>query len=300
MNEIAKTDDQDPVLLEDRLLAFFDVLGFSAKLVERGERGLHSTYANLIDEVRKTVFSSTQHSAGGETAPRANFDRAYLFSDSIVLVSGPLTDGGHPAIFHFIGSCSLLLEKSFEAGLPLRGCIGRGDFLDDPQRNIFLSSAFPRIVKTEGVQEWSGCALLPEAADVVLGSLFSSDPERLMQSPVRDQLLVHYCVPTKSGEHAGWCLNWPFFVNRAAVAPVLEEMTEPKRRNTAAFVEYVLRLPTEQEQPLSEEFHPAVRLLVQVTTGGMRMKFSDADGAGVDPPAGTSVELAFKRVQAKE
>src|SRR5688572_10707044 len=110
-----------PELLRGRLIGFFDILGFSQRLQDMELSTLHQLYAELIDDVRRTVFNP-QILGAPEGRTKSNFERASFLFDSIVLVSRELlSDSGRPAIHDFLMSCSTLMEKSFAKQLPLRG-----------------------------------------------------------------------------------------------------------------------------------------------------------------------------------
>lgn len=280
-----------PELLRGRLIGFFDILGFSQRLQDMELFALHHLYAELIDDARSTVFNSKILGLS-EGQTKANFDRASFLFDSIVLVSRELSsDFGRPAIHDFLMSCSTLLEKSFAKQLPLRGVIGFGDYLEDDQRNIFLSREFAEMVRTEKAQDWSGCVVLRSAEKQILPVVFL-EPNASTHYEHQAQVLALYKVPFKthgnseSGERASasaWCVNWVYFLDQADLEQGLQFLKGSKRSHTERFIRYITQLPDEV-RPLPKNFSPAVRLLAQGTLGGVRIKFLDEDGRGVDPP----------------
>jgi hypothetical protein len=137
---------------------------------------LHREYAALIDEASQSVFE--QQAIAGSPEPHvSNFQKSQFLFDSLVVVSYPTSDVKN--ICKFVLSCLLLMEKAFGRGFFLRGCISLGDFLDDPGRDIFLSSQFPRLVRAEKAQEWLGCYIDDIAENVVLNGVFGLDFLRL-------------------------------------------------------------------------------------------------------------------------
>lgn len=130
------------IVLDNRLIAFLDVLGFSARLEKEAIESLHQQYASFIDQAGNATFFSAQ----GDNTGRKNFDFSQFLFDSIVLVSRPVDDVFN--VNNFLSAVSLLLELVFKNKLPLRGAISQGDFLYDEVRNIFLSSRFPELAKS--------------------------------------------------------------------------------------------------------------------------------------------------------
>jgi hypothetical protein len=280
------TSTKPPDLLSHRLIGFFDILGFSDRLRTMDIAALHKLYARLIDDVANTVFNPQ---VLGLAIPlrKSNFDRANFLFDSIVLVSRDLTvDLGRPAIHDFLMSCSSLMEKSFVMQLPLRGAIGFGDYLEDNNRNIFLSREFADLVRVEKAQEWSGCIVLPSALKLVLPVLYLN-PDAESHYQHRAQVLAPYDVPFKGSANQPlqeyWSINWVYFLNQSELEHGLTFLTAPKLDNTTKFVRYIEALPY-VDRLLPETFRPAVRVLGQGTLGGVRIKFVDASGNGVDPP----------------
>src|SRR3569833_1930343 len=111
-------------LYENRQIGFFDLLGFSKLLETRPIADLHQEYAALIDEANTAIFQSQPDGT-------RNFEKTQFLFDSLVLVSHSLEP---KAVGNFIFATLQIMERSFECGFYLRGCIAMGDFLDDPSR----------------------------------------------------------------------------------------------------------------------------------------------------------------------
>jgi hypothetical protein len=292
--ESAKSTDSYEILSQ-RLIGFFDILGFSDRLRTMEITDLHHLYAELIDDVRSTVFSP-EILGTADKQLKSNFDRANFLFDSIVLVSRDLaSEQIGPAIHDFLMSCASLMEKSFVKQLPLRGAISFGDYLEDSGRNIFLSREFANLVRMEKAQEWSGCIVLLEAIEKILPIIFLQ-PDAPIHYEHRAMVLVPYDVPFKSINtrlsKTYWCINWVYFLNPDEKATGLAFLKSPKLENTLGFVQHVDSLPDE-DRPLPEKFRPAVRLLGQGTRFGVRIKFIDANGNGADPPADARLQIVL-------
>lgn len=261
------------VRLENRLIAFLDVLGFSARLESEDIGLLYSQYASFIDEAKNATFFAAQ----GDNTGRKNFEFSQFLFDSIVLVSCDVQDVYN--VNNFISAVSLLLELGFKNKLPLRGAISQGDFLYDADRNIFLSERFPELAKFELKQEWAGCTILKHAENTVIQSAIGvSNLAELPECQVRNQLVHRYDVPLKKGERLqALVLNYFFFLSEDEILSGIEYLISGKKEHSVAYFEFLKSLPL-QIQELTPEFAPAKFVAVMVTRSGMRAKFVDEKG----------------------
>ena len=181
-------------ILENRLIAFLDILGFSELLKRKSLEFVHSKYSRFIDNAKTMVFYATQ----GDNTGRTNFEYAEFLFDSIILVSNPISDVYN--VNNFIGGVNYLMETGFIDKLPLRGVITKGNFLLDNERNIFLSNDFSRAVKFEGKQEWTGCIVLEEAEETIISSVFGEKAIETLKTEIqlRNNPVHYYPVPFKN------------------------------------------------------------------------------------------------------
>ena len=286
-------DQQSLVEYNNRLIAFLDILGFSTELETRDMRDLHRHYSQLIDRANAHLFDNSAHGVAG------NFARAQFLFDSVLLVSHPLDDGhATESTFNFLGAAALLLEWSLEGKLPLRGAIGVGSLLEDPERNISLSAIVPSLLKEEREPQWSGVTILPTAADAVLRNLYG---ERMFPGKEGSSIVLKYDVPTKTGTINRWCLNWVHMCDLPDIDAGIAHLHEPKKTNTEAFVRHAESLPA-FEADLPEKFRPIakVRVFAAMDQGGpkmVRVKFIGVDGRGVDPASGVSFDWDGKTLK---
>ncbi len=177
------------------------------------------------------------------------------------------------------------MQKGFATRLPLRGAIAFGDYLEDTGRNIFLSPEFSSLAHAERDQDWSGCVVLPQAANRIIPVVFPGEQDAAAPDEHRAMVLSHFDVPSKSSKPSSlqWCLNWVYFLNPTDLAGGLQFLKSAKRENTLKFIDFIRRLPDE-DRPLPEGFAPAVRILAQYTLGGVTLKFVDSSGNGVELP----------------
>lgn len=273
--------------LEHRLIAMLDVLGFSSRIQTR--EGLEITtakYSDLIALARGHMFSP-KAVPGSPNQPEPNFEYGQFVFDTLVLVSYPLDI---KSAFRFVFATILLMELFFAEKFPLRGSIGIGDFSADEDAQIFLSNAFKRLRLDEEHQQWTGCVVSPEAEESVVSYLLGNvAPDQLPKSAP-----LHRCtVPMKSQDiqSVRWCLNWSHFLPPGVIGDGLKYMAgdAPKQVNTSQYLTDVAKL-SDDTQTLPPEFLPAKRLKFMKARSGMRVKFVDDNGNGVNP--GCSYTLA--------
>ncbi|MFO7551508.1 MAG: hypothetical protein R6W80_08865 [Haliea sp.] len=264
--------------LENRLIAFLDVLGFSSRLENEDIRTLHNQYSSYIDEAKNTTFYAAQ----GDRTGRKNFDFSQFLFDSIVLVSCQVDDVYN--VNNFVSAVTLLLELGFKNNLPLRGAISQGDFLYDQERNIFLSERFPKLAKFEEKQEWAGCTVLRHAEQTILDAVFGlKSLNDLPEQQLRNQVVHRYKVPLKKSEiFDGLALNYLLFLTEAEILSGIDYLIAEKRKKNEEYFEFLKSLPLPL-QKLEPEFYPAIYCVSTTTRSGMRVKFIDGDGNHCEP-----------------
>lgn len=267
--------------LENRLIAMVDVLGFSSRIRTREGMELTSTrYAELIAQAKEHMFAP-KPVPGSPQPPEPNFEYGQFVFDTLVLVSYP-TDS--KAAYRFIFSTILLMERFFVEGFPLRGSIAIGDFCKNAASDIFLSNTFKRLRLDEENQQWTGCLLMPEAEEFVVSSLLGSIvPDTLPRSSP----LHRIATPRKrlADEPAKrWCLNWSHFLSPSTIQLGLQQMGGDleKQKETTQYLELLGQIP-DDTQILPPEFAPAKRMKIMKARSGMRVKFEDDNGNGVNP-----------------
>lgn len=224
---------------------------------------------------------------GSPNQPEPNFEYGQFVFDSLVLVSYPVDI---KSAYRFVFATILLMEIFFAEKFPLRGSIGLGDFCTDKNAQIFLSNACKRLRIDEENQQWTGCVLLPEAEEIVVSSLLGNvDPNKLPRSSPLHRLIV----PVKNEEppsRARWCLNWSHFLSPAIIETGLKHMAGdlPKQENTRQYLA-ALRELSDDTQVLPEQFTPAKKMKVMKARSGLRTKFEDDNGDGVNPGCGYTI-----------
>ena len=162
----------NPVIARPYAVGIFDVLGFKRKFEKLGLEEITSRYRALIDIVvkrdehlaeMKTFFPDLKEGpywcAGGEIVPMTKVYAAYASDTFLVWANYTWTDlhertedeleklskdSNHDWLFQpipcdaFLETCSELMCRSLQVGLPLRGALAVGDAILDKERSIFL------------------------------------------------------------------------------------------------------------------------------------------------------------------
>ena len=193
--------DVEPLLPEraERLVGFFDVLGFKTILREEGiERTLERIRRLNLDAVFSTDIPVVEVTTANGVRVLHKVTPSYIFSDSILFWQQREGGGSINAFFH--GLCRFLAECA-GAGLLLRGGIAWGDCCIDPANHVFVGQPLVDAHQTEEAQMWSGAALhrsILKRKDLVpLGMDNLDDFEPPIKAKCKDLPL------------SGWVLAWP-------------------------------------------------------------------------------------------
>lgn len=195
-------DSLDPQLA---FIAFFDVLGFGARLRQSGLWEVLSTYRNLvaakIEAGTLPVLSSrgVTHRQVGST----------IFSDCIIL----WCNDDWEAIQSLVSASAHLIAAAIDIGWPLRGGMAYGQCVLDRDTRIFIGQPIIDAYETEESQQWIGAALHQSVQE------HPSLGERIG----RLDDIIEYDVPTKKGQPAlSHAVHWCPYSSRARAS--IEEM----------------------------------------------------------------------------
>jgi hypothetical protein len=266
-------------VLENRLIAFLDVLGFQDRMKRESPERLVEIYGEFIKEANEQVF--------GNDAPSdiqncdGNFAATKFVFDSIVLVSHPIDSSQN--ISKFILATIVLMEKAMQDNLPLRGAISKSSFVEDIKNNLFVSDAFKSLSKFEASIDFSGCCILSDVADEILIGI-NGGPLKSNQDLKRFPMVL-YPVPQKNGNVTDmWCLNWIHMFPRNKLQASIDYLIEPKKQNTQEFVDFVAKLKGEDKQSI-ETFGETLFVRYMGTTNQCRLQFIDSDENPANPPS---------------
>lgn len=265
------------VLHKNRLVGFFDVLGFSALLENHEVEKVYESLKFFIDQAKNKDFFNDEVTAESETKKVSNFEVTQFAFDTLILVS---TD---PERVHsdanFIFACIQIMQTSMQAGLALRGAIGCGDVLCDLERGILLSKELPQLARLEKEQEWMGCCLTDLAMERVREPLFGSNFVFDAHSAI-----VPWNVPMKTSNYGqpGYALNWLATTPDIVWKPMLERLISAKKIPTQEFVQAISGAPNFRQSvvppalPVHEFRYMGTRLKVSFL-------FLNERGEPVDP-----------------
>lgn len=267
------TDPSD--ILKNRLIGFFDILGFSQILRERNIRDVHGVLASFLDEAHRTVFINDEVTNEETVNVTSNFAARQFAFDTLVLVS-EAPDHEH-ADANFIFACNHIFVNAMRDGIPIRGAIGIGDVLVDYDRGMILSNQLPHIHEIEQNQHWAGIALTDEVFARVAEPLLGSNRSFSAFSPI-----VPWSIPFKKANQtkASYVLNWLAGTPDSVWNKTLELMISPKKENTKAFIDAITQ---------SDGYKQAVGLgnVVEFRYASSRLKtkflFIDKNGNPVEP-----------------
>lgn len=251
-------------------VGFFDILGYKQIILNNDIHKTAQIISDTLMNIPETVITNLTHASQGEWVNESAIDPWQktleqidwlIFSDSILISlpfdpSLPLNDLlKHYAAF--VTVCATLMNKTFEAGLPLRGAISVGEFFIEDK--CFAGKPIINAYRTAQDLEFSGC-ILEEDANTFISAL-RKDLVREGGSnmlTMLDQTTILYMVPVKTGNpQRHRAINWvslgldsfpqlncsirdyvtSAFIrhNKIALPDVL-----PKINNTEMFVRHVL------------------------------------------------------------
>ena len=271
-------------VLENRLIAFLDVLGFSARLEAETPADVVARYCTFIDEANTKIFHPVNELH--QTATVSNFAASKFVFDSIVLISHPIDDPRN--VSNFVFAATLLLERGFTTKFPLRGAISIGDYLESIDHGVFVSPDFKSLFASEQNLDWSGCCILQKAESVVLRSLHGSVIHP--QSARRNHPVVHCAIPIKAPktelEEKLWALNWCYMLTDLEIKQGLEHLIPTKRTPTAEFVSHVQSLAGTKRDAVTGH-QPPLYMRNMPSTTQCRIRFTDSN----DEPAEPQMEI---------
>lgn len=146
---------------KDCFIGFFDIIGFKNLRSLSGTDGLYKLFKNGF-------VPSIQHAAAGKSKavgnvflPDFNEDSLNfkIISDSIILYT---KDTQLISLIRLINASVQIMGYGFGGTkAPLRGALGYGDLIDDPN-GTYIGSAVENAYQYESCQAWAGCILTPE------------------------------------------------------------------------------------------------------------------------------------------
>lgn len=281
---------------ENRLLAFFDILGFKEHLRNKELDTLYEEYSSFVDEANKKIFGDIQTVYGEKTV--SNFEKSLIFSDSILLISYDVND--IKSINKFLLGCITLMQESIKYGFVLRGAIGYGKAIYDEEKNIFLSKEFAELYLKEGKQNWAGCGIFvnDEIKEKITYAVFGTKKEngymvcdgsteevlyqKLFESNIRaSSPILEYKIPNTDMNSLS--LNYLFTMDKESLDKVYELLKdEPKGKleTTKEYYNYIFSLDDTGNE--FENLGSIHKIKIMLTQTSAKVKFEDINGNGTD------------------
>lgn len=217
-----------------RAVAYFDVLGFKAKIKSQDLQTIVDQYENLIN------FTNGQITFNEESKSYSFKEVCYryIFSDSIFLVAYEDTEESFYALLSYAWR---MMQFAIACGYPLRGAIVYGDIYVNVSKNIYVGEAIVDAVLLEGSQNWIG-AVIDNSVFLRYKNIFTD--EKL--GDVHSLILQEYNVPGKNGTfNKHFTINWRANLNSHNGIKVLfdneskDECVQAKIENTLEYCKYL-------------------------------------------------------------
>lgn len=193
--------------IENRTVAFIDILGFRNLIENEPIQDLAKTYDYMV-QASNAINRPLQLNGSVPTLfpghdQNEPWCQRYVFSDSIILISNGNDDRSCLKLLVYAWR---FLQMLLAMKLPARGGIYYGELYENRQANVVLGKALTGAHALEQKQQWIGIAIddTVVAAHPDLISLLKS-------TDVLSQLFFFYPVPLKDGTRAALhTLNWRF------------------------------------------------------------------------------------------
>jgi hypothetical protein len=191
-------------------LAFFDILGYKQIImnndIHKTAQLVSDTLVNIpttiINNVRGIEQNAIDGPGSGQSAWKATLAKIdwLIFSDSI-LVSLPFDPQASliellQSYAAFVTVCATLMNKTYDAGFPLRGAISVGEFFIEER--TFAGKPIINAYRTAQELEFSGC-ILDEDANNFISQLRKEVVHKGLSNllTMLDQTTILYMVPQK-------------------------------------------------------------------------------------------------------
>lgn len=206
----------------DGIVAFFDILGYQSFLENNSATETALKVLDLINELPKLTSRSVSdfwinHEAahGAAVIKMPEHCSHLIFSDSIVLTI-PFEENATQfwkdmALNYLLTMAAHLQARMFQAGLPLRGGIVRGDFL--VKGTCLAGQAIIDAYRLCESLDFSGVVFSPDLGTYIEKRQKDTDP--LIEPSVYDTFFVRYLSPLKNSQEKHLLhLNWIAFMGK--------------------------------------------------------------------------------------
>ncbi len=144
------------------ILAFFDILGSSKRLVNNEYQRVYNFYQYMVKLCSETEVAL---SSPGILPWEQEYEIIMLhpmhhafFSDTFILWI-EYDNFIQPRMGGFYEKCSIIFIEALKKGIPLRGSIARGTAIMDEKNKLYLGKPLSEAAKAEPAQRWLGIGL---------------------------------------------------------------------------------------------------------------------------------------------
>lgn len=243
-------DGRATLMGHDGVVAFFDILGYQNIILNNNIEDAATLVADVVISIPGTITDELQGFVWGKRKPSRLSSTVlkeiewYMFSDTVFAFlpvgDRQTTQSAQFRWMLFLGWCTLLQRRLFDAGLPVRGAIDSGRFF--VRGNCFVGHPIVRAYRASETQDWSGC-ILTQAARDQYQRLFKDG----RSSPVARHtlyLVCEYMAPLRDAESRRvMCLRWG----------AAGKLTSPPK---GSLREYVLAAFLRHNKDIPPDVHP--------------------------------------------
>ena len=179
-----------------RAVAYFDILGFKAKIINTPLEILSSKYDRIVQNTDGEFELEDGKFIRNEVCYR------YIFSDSIFLIAKEDTE---ESFIDMLSYAWRMMQGFLAAGFALRGAVTYGDVYANIEAKVFVGKSIVDAVLLEGKQDWSG-AVVDKPVIERYNHIFERED---IQGGIMRCLLPIHDVPFKDGERKEYhVINW--------------------------------------------------------------------------------------------
>ncbi len=230
-------------------LAFFDILGTSAKIAQGNYQKVYQYYSLLSqlcsEEDVPIAFSHLPGSVGGDSRILLSCPLHHAYFSDTFIIWIEITDADEEFgldLQGFYEKCIEIFIASMKQGIPLRGAIAKGRSIMDEENKLFLGKPIVDAARAESRQNWMGVAFTASCQQMRI-------EEARLCLPYTDHIKKE-TVKQPDGEplFVNCVLDWPGYWRKTEnknVIPIIAKMNDDERfssyyDNAIKFVNYSL------------------------------------------------------------
>jgi len=192
---------------DNRIVAHIDILGMSTLV----EKNFPEAWGMLSDLVNVRDHAQAHEYEFSETNERLRvFERIKIvtFSDTLLLFTVGASDLELKSMIILV---SEIFHKALFKCVPVRAGIAVGEFWFNFEKSMYAGPALIEAYRTGEAAQWLGVTFAQSAYEMA---------EALVMKTAGSDVVVHWPVPRKNGDHVAPVINWPaIFAHDLTVEP---------------------------------------------------------------------------------